>query len=158
DGYHRHCAEMLRRYGQTTRPEIAERTAKVCLLHPRAGDDLKQPAELADRALTLDRAHWVIPWAQLVKGLADYRTGRFDDAAVTLRKSLAEKPTHWAREVPATVILAMAEARRGRGEEARRTLARADELFEATPAPERGLPPGWLHDWLFCRILRREAH
>jgi tetratricopeptide (TPR) repeat protein len=72
-GYRAHCRRMLAQFGSTTDPIIAERTAKACLLVPLGGTEQESACELADRAASLARDHWVLPWAEATRGLAAYR-------------------------------------------------------------------------------------
>jgi hypothetical protein len=48
---------MLDRFGPTTDPMIAERTAKACLLLPLSGPEQDAACDLADRAVALARGH-----------------------------------------------------------------------------------------------------
>ena len=41
--------------------------------------------------------------------------------------------------------------------EAKEALDRADQLYLSLQRSDRVLPEGYVHDWLICRILRREG-
>src|SRR5262249_7987328 len=56
-GYAEHCRRMLERFGRTTDPPIAERTAKACLLVPLGRPEQAAACDLADRAVALARGH-----------------------------------------------------------------------------------------------------
>ena len=75
DDYRQHCREMLRRFETITTDWMDQEIAKVCLAVAGAVDDLTVPARLAESAITRDAD---LPWNQLVKGMADYRTGQFE--------------------------------------------------------------------------------
>ena len=76
DAYRRHCQEMLRRFGETDDPTIAERTAKICLLIPVASADLSPRVRLAERAVTGTEEHKYYRYFLLARALAHYRAGR----------------------------------------------------------------------------------
>jgi tetratricopeptide (TPR) repeat protein/tRNA A-37 threonylcarbamoyl transferase component Bud32 len=157
-GYRAHCGRMLDRFGQTTDPIIAERTAKACLLLPLGGTEQEAACELADRAVALARDHWVQPWAEATRGLAAYRREQFADAVAWADRCLARGPGDWNREVPAHLVRAMALSRLGRPDEAGAALVSASDLYRTKVASQGGRAEGggW-HDRVVCEVLRREA-
>jgi WD40 repeat protein/serine/threonine protein kinase/tetratricopeptide (TPR) repeat protein len=156
--YRQACREMLARFGRTRDPNVAERTAKTCLLVPHALTDLRPALELADLAVTGTQKHADYRWFLLVKGMAEYRSGRFADAIVRLRKTVAEGGDALYCDALARLFLAMAQQRLGQADEARKTLDKARARIERTfPKPDgEGLDEAW-SDWLRCRIVLREA-
>jgi tetratricopeptide (TPR) repeat protein len=155
--YRKHRRAMLRRFGMTKDPMIAERTAKVGLLLPAEADELKRLAVLAERAVTNGGDRGELPYFHLARGLAEYRRGKHDAAARWLRKASAQSDS-WNLAVPVHLILAMIQQQRGKAREAKESLARAVALFERE-APRPGSPDyanAW-HDRLICGVLRREA-
>jgi serine/threonine-protein kinase len=157
-GYRGHCRRMLDRFGRTTVPPIAERTAKACLLLPLGGPEQEAACDLADRAVAMARGHFVEPWAEATRGLAAYRRAQFADAVAWADRCLARGPGYWNRELPAHLVRAMALSRLGRLDEARAALATASDLYRARVANPGGRATGddW-HDRVICEILRREA-
>jgi serine/threonine protein kinase/tetratricopeptide (TPR) repeat protein len=157
-GYRDHCRRMLDRFGRTTDPQTAERTAKACLILSLGGLEQAAACDLADRAVAMARGHWVAPWAEATRGLAAYRREHFAEAVAWADRCLARGPGDWNRELPAHLVRAMALARLGRRDEAGAALARASELYRtkiATPGG-RAQGGGW-HDRVICEVLRREA-
>jgi serine/threonine-protein kinase len=155
--YQEHRREMLERFGATEDPLMAERTAKVCLLLPAEGDQLKRLVELAERAVTHGAGRAELSYFHLARGLAEYRRGNPDTAGEWLGKALSANDS-WNLTVPAHLILAMIQQQRGKPEEARESLARAVALFDRQ-APQPGSSDyrgGW-HDRLVCQVLRRQA-
>jgi hypothetical protein len=149
---------MLAQFGSTTDPIIAERTAKACLLVPLGGTEQEAASELADRAASLARDHWVLPWAEATRGLAAYRRERFTDAVAWADRCLARGPGDWNRELPAHLVRAMALSRLGRPDDAAATLVRASDLYRTKVASHDGSSDGGVwHDRLICEILRHEA-
>ena len=100
-------------------------------------------------------------WARAFLGIALYRAGRWDEAVRRLREGEELHP-NWPGHCVDDMFLALAHARLGQRDEARRRLdmvnrwlAGADrELAEA----KIGFPPT-VHpsDWLIVQVLRREA-
>jgi tetratricopeptide (TPR) repeat protein len=156
--YRDHCRRMLDRFGLTTDPMIAERTAKACLLLPLGGPEQDAACDLADRAVALTRGHWVEPWAEATRGLAAYRREHFADAVAWADRCLARGPGDWNRELPSHLVRAMALSRLGRPDEAGAARARASDLYGTKVAKLGGRAEGgdW-HDRVICEILRREA-
>lgn len=148
DEYRAARSELLARFKNETAPSVAERVSRSCLLRPLDGDELKQAATLADRAVASDRAKAGKSFAhyQFVQGLADFRQKRFDRAAATMRgeasKVLGPAPK---------LVLAMTLYQKGEVAEARKTLAEAVAKYDWSPANVRD-QDGWIY-----HSLRREA-
>jgi tetratricopeptide (TPR) repeat protein len=157
-GYRAQCRRMLDRFGRTTDPIIAERTAKACLLLPLGGTEQAAACELADRAVALARDHWVQPWAEATRGLAAYRRAQFAEAVAWADRCLARGPGDWNRELPSHLVRTMALSRLGRLDEAGAALAKASDLYRTNVASQSGRAEGggW-HDRVVCEVLRREA-
>jgi serine/threonine protein kinase/Flp pilus assembly protein TadD len=157
-GARRHCRRMLDRFGRATDPVIAERTAKACLLLPLGAPEQEAACDLADRAVAMSQDHWVQPWAEVTKALADYRRGRFAEAVARAGGCLPRGRAPWNREIPAYLVRAMTLSRLGRRDDARADLAVAADIYRTRAAHPGSLAPGgdW-HDRVICEVLRREA-
>ena len=97
-------------------------------------------------------------WIDVTTGLVNYRAGRFGPAAeiVTRSASLTEGSN---RAAQAFAILAMAQHRLGKVDDARTALTNAQQIISTKmPKIEKGETFGddW-HDWLQAQILAREA-
>jgi tetratricopeptide (TPR) repeat protein len=157
-GYRDHCRRMLDRFGPTTDPPTAERTAKACLLLSLGGPEQAAACDLADRAVAMAQGHWVVPWAEATRGLAAYRREHFADAVAWADRCLARGPGDWNRELPCHLVRALALARLARHDEAEAARARASDLYRTKLAKPGGPAVG--SDWpdrVFCEVLRREA-
>jgi Flp pilus assembly protein TadD len=157
DVYREHCRSSVERFGSTADPHTAERIAKDCLSLPDSGADLDVVAKMADTAAAVTN-HRSTPWFQLVKGLAEYRQGRFAGAVEWTNKVLTETGKESERDVGAYMVLAMAHHQLKQTDEARAALDRGAEI-ERTKLPklESGNIGG---NWLNCIIahaLMREA-
>ncbi len=157
EAYRRHCREMLRRFGGTDDPILAERTAKALLLAPEPGQDLKPSLRLAEIAVTGTRNHHFYNYFVLTRGLAHHRAGEFERAIDRLNPCLGVD--EWAISIPAHFIQAMAYQRLGRVEEASEALRKAHDLVDGSkfPRAEGGDLGGRWPDWLICEQLRQEA-
>ena len=142
----------MERFGTTRTPEVAERTLRACLLLAGVHDD-KKLAPLAELAVGTQGQEQPTPWAYLARGLAEYRVGRFAQAAVWLE----ERPTDKPNPVPKAsrgFVLAMAQHRRGQVEAARVTLPRAREMTAKLPVRSQARNWGVL---IYNDLLGREA-
>jgi serine/threonine-protein kinase len=143
---------LLKRFGATTNPFKAERTARACLLLPGTDDELRQALALAERAVAAELEgdnKWGRPYFEFVHGLAEYRQGQFDRAIATMQGDasgvLGPAPL---------LVLALSLHRSGQATEARKTLAAAilAHDWRATKVHALDQQNGWIY-----HILRREA-
>jgi serine/threonine-protein kinase len=147
--YCRACEALLGRFRTGTDPREAERTGRVLLLLPAAPGQLDEAIALVDRALSSDKTKaiaWVKPYFLFSKGLAEYRLGHFE-SAISIMSGEAS-----AGLVPAArLVLAMAQHRLGRVDEARTALGAAilSSDWHGSKADNR-------EAWIY-HILRREA-
>jgi len=147
--YRRASRALLDRFGAITDPRPAERTGRAALLLPAPSVELRDAVALIDRALASDPAQphgLVYPYFRFSKGLAEYRLGELD-SAIAIMKGDASGVLGPAPKL----VLAMAQHRQGRTQEARKTLAAAVLSFDwhADNANNR-------EAWIY-HVLRREA-
>ena len=156
-GYSNDCGAILARFGDTTDPSYAQRTAKACLLLPMTGADLTGIASLADTALIKGANHW----REYTKGLAEYRQGRFTSAVKWTEQALAPPATGVAYDALCaqdSMVLAMAHYRLGQTNEARAVLAKGIEIVETKlPKLESGDIGVYWVDWIITQVLMTEA-
>ncbi len=116
------------------------------------------PAQLAEIAVTRGTNHIRLPYFQLVKGLVEYRQGRFESAVEWAHKSLTGSGTNYTTAASAGAVLAMAQQQLKQPEDVRKALAQATQVFDTKlPKLESGdLGENW-PEWLIARILLREA-
>jgi Flp pilus assembly protein TadD len=157
DTYRAHCRKSAERFGNSADPLIAERIAKDCLILPASGANLGVVAKMADTAAAVTN-HWATPWFQLVKGLAEYRQGRFASAVEWMNKALIESGKELERDVQAYMVLAMAHYQLNQTDAARAAFARGTEIEQMKlPKLESGdIGDSWL-DWIIAHALMREA-
>jgi tetratricopeptide (TPR) repeat protein len=162
EGYRRDRQEMQRRFGESPDPLIAERLAKVCFLEPTSDPPTKLSLQLASLAVADTQKHWAHNWFLQVRGLADYRAGKYQSAVDWLRRSQKHSPDNdvgtGCRAI-AHVLLSMAYAR---AEPAELQKARG-ELKEGIVVVERLVakvgPTSNEHwsIWVQLQIFRKEA-
>ena len=142
---------MLRRFGETDDPTIAERTAKICLLIPVASADLSPRVKLAERAVTGTEKHNYYRYFLLARTLAHYRAGEYDRAIALLDKSLAPGPKVFDPK-PAYLVLAMAHHQLGQREEAEQAMNKARAMMEQREIPKEdsGDYGSHWHEWVIC--------
>jgi serine/threonine-protein kinase len=154
EAYRRARERLLDRFGETANDWIvAERTGVACLLLPASGEELRRAAGLADRAVAAAArsSEPGNPYVRFVKGLAEYRQGRPEQAVPWLEAAAASLPN---RAGP-RLVLAMAQFQSGSAAEARKTLAAAVRTYDwnESATPSRTDPPVvWV-----SHVLRREA-
>jgi serine/threonine-protein kinase len=148
DEYRQARQDLLRRFGASTDPYVAERIARTILLLPAAEDELQAAAALAQRAVAAKAttAQWIYPYFLFAQGLAEYRQGRFDSAISIMRADAGTVMGPAPR-----LVIAMAQYRKGLEEEARATLAREITRFDWDMAHVIS------RDHWIWHVLRREA-
>jgi serine/threonine-protein kinase len=154
-GYRMACYQMLMRFANTDNPDVAEQTAKTCLLAPNAVFDVELVRKLADFAVARNGAGG---YNGLTKALVEYRAGRFTHAVKALQ-GVGPKANGESLDATAFAILAMAHKQQGRVTEARQALDQARAILaHKLPKPERRqcFDGNW-HNWLRAQILCNEA-
>ena len=99
-------------------------------------------------------------WQCVSLALLDYRRDHFQSASNWCQRCLAYQENVPPRAATARIILAMADWRLGHIDAAREELAPARDVVEEQFKEhlERGSAPnGFWFDWVFARILLREA-
>jgi serine/threonine-protein kinase len=146
--YRRARQDLLRRFGDTRDPYVAEQTARAVLLAPPSEEELRVAVALADRAVAADpTTHaWVYPYFLFAKGLAEYRQGHLESAVSIMNGKAAKVLGPCPR-----FVLVMARHRLGDKEEARAALAAAISAVDWSMARVRS------HDQWLWHVLRREA-
>ncbi len=157
-GYRSACQHMLDVLRRRDDQVWLELTAHAWALAPGGPAERAQALELAERRAKV--LHF--PWSETVLGMALYRTGRFAEADARLRSSLKHDPA-WDRCGLDWLVLAMANQRLGRPDEARHWLKRAenwvaDRLRGRPGGPVRAVPESWhWRDAMLLHLLLREA-
>jgi tetratricopeptide (TPR) repeat protein len=167
-GYEHFRRAAIARFAGTDNPIDAERTLKISLLLP-ADDDVMKALEPFDR-LAADSfekhgdnagtSSLMAAWRCVSLALMAYRQNYTPTAKEWCRKCLSYPENTPARIATAHVIRAMAAHKLGEVDESRTELAAGRKMIEAEFAD--GLGPGngslgWWYDWLFARVLLREA-
>jgi Flp pilus assembly protein TadD len=153
DAYRRLCAGMLRQFGQATNPAVAERMARDCLILPPSTADLEAIGKMVDTAVAAGPNHQYWDYFQFVKGLFEYRNGRFASAAEWLQK-VTPHDSDPNRTVEAYMVLAMTQHQLKQVDEARATLGKGLQIADAKLSKPGS--PQW-NDQIAAQMLVREA-
>jgi tetratricopeptide (TPR) repeat protein len=153
DGYRRHCARALERFGQATEPETAVTVPWLCKLAPDAVADYAAAVRCAERAVAANPKN--VEYLNHLGGIL-LRAGRPEEAVQRLEE--AQKLRRDGSGVWEWIWLALAHQHLGHAAEARQWLDRAgrwiDEFAPEGPGADERLT------WdarLELRLLRREA-
>jgi serine/threonine-protein kinase len=146
--YRRARQDLLRRFGNTSDPYVAERTARAVLLLPASEDEMRAAVTLVERAVAAKAttAQWIYPYFLFAQGLAEYRQGRYDSTISIMRADAGTVMGPAPR-----FVIAMALYRTGQKEEARKTLATEISRFDW------GMAHAISRDHWIWHVLRREA-
>jgi tetratricopeptide (TPR) repeat protein len=157
-GYRDACKQLLERFEQQPFPA---RIARTCLLAPAGAGELVRIQKVADRAVAagLTGPKGWQRYSQQVRGMVDYRAGRYAAAVKELRDWPAPEGAAVNSDAAALAVLAMAHWRLGQAREARAALAEARTILEKQkPGPlTPQLAGNFWTDWLQGQILCREA-
>jgi hypothetical protein len=165
EGYERFRRAAVARFLDTTDPIAAERTLKISLLLPPDADLMKSLQKLSEVAANSVRgikaaAENMVAWRCVSLGLMAYRQGDAAAARDWCRKCLAfsgDVPHN--REATAHIIQAMACYKLGETDEALAELTLGKNLVAVNTPRKFDEARNTLiwSDWLFARILLREA-
>ena len=144
------CRVMHTRFGSTVDRLTADRIAKACLLLPDA-ETLEASMELVNCAVSKDSPHVNLPWFQITKGLAEYRSGRSPAAIEWTNKGRSKLTDSAVALALADLVEGMAHRRLGNVAEADACLKRATGAIDKLKQTS-----GW-ENLLICRVLQREA-
>jgi serine/threonine protein kinase/Flp pilus assembly protein TadD len=154
-----HCRAMLQQFANAADGDTLDRTTKSALLLPNGiGGDAEALAQRAEQNLKL------VPdssWAALLKGMAEFRAGRYEQAIEWLEKCRAVPAEDYpARPIAAAAYLAIARHQLTQTEEASALLEGAiRQANEVLAQVEKGgdLNHGGIENWLIAQIALREA-
>ena len=163
-GYERFRRAAMARYTGVTDPVFAERTLKISLLLP-ADEPLMKTLESFSEvsAHSMEKAGpdpVMEAWRCVSLALMAYRQNYTPTAKAWCRRCLSYPEQNPARTATVHIIQAMSCSRLNEVEEARRELAQGRRQVAAEFAgalPEGNGAMGFWYDWLFARILLREA-
>lgn len=145
----------------------ADRIVKISLLMPAPARTLQ-----AMESLAADTARYHIEaerngdlfqaaWQSLSLALYEYRRGNYTPAVEWAQRCLAYPGPNAPRNVTAQIILALSFQQMGRMDEARAEWLASRQVIDARfrTGIDNGTPvQGFWFDWLFARILLREAN
>jgi tetratricopeptide (TPR) repeat protein len=148
---------ILAAYADATNIFVADQVAKASLFLPASVADLTVIRHLSDTTVTLGaKNEGAMPFFEVCKALFEYREGHFAEAATWAQKSI-DSPRVDAH-AHAYGVLALADWRLGKQDQARAALAEGDTLAPIILPAQEVEDPGnaWLV-WLFARVQLDEA-
>jgi serine/threonine-protein kinase len=148
DEYRRARRDLLRHFGSTLDPYVAERTARAALLLPADGEDLQAAVTLAERAAAARSGTppAIYRYFRFAQALAQYRQAHFVDSIAIMSTDAADVMGPSPR-----LVIAMARHRTGQTDAARKTLAAEIISFDWS------LAQAITRDHWIWHVLRREA-
>ncbi len=160
--YDQFCQATIDRFRSATNGDMAGRILKTCLLFPPKESTMK---ELAPMAQVMDNYFDPIPrerfppWPVIHLALWQYRRGNYTAADDWCNCGIERGSHLLALNATLKIIQAMADHQRGQIQEAAGELAPARQIVEARfeTGPLQGDNQGAWYDWVFARILLREA-
>jgi tetratricopeptide (TPR) repeat protein len=161
--YQLFCGATMDVFGTTTNGDAAGRILKTCLLllpEEKLMARLQPLGEQAEKFSVFLGPNPFFGWATIPVGLWRYRLGDFGQAAEWCRRGMDEKDNTTAQTATRRIILAMACHQQGKADEAGSQLAKARDVIEAqfkTGLEHGNTGQGMWYDWVFARILLREA-
>jgi tetratricopeptide (TPR) repeat protein len=157
ENYRRAAQTLVERFADTGDIGFADCTVKACSLAPYSGADASKLAKLVHSPVFKMQTGPQREWFEIARAMFEYRAGRFESAVTMITASHPRRDMH--RDASAFAILAMAQHRLGKAQDASAALAIARGIVaEKLPNVEKGGTFGddW-HDWLHAQVLSREA-
>jgi serine/threonine protein kinase len=164
-GYEQFRLEAVARFTGTPCP-FADRIVKISLLRPadrKLTEALSPVADVTAKSLAeadADGDAFKAAWRAVSLALFEYRRGNFPKAVEWCQRCLAYPESNAPRTATARVILGMSRSQLGQDKEARSELVGGREIIESKfrNLMDSGTPvQGFWFDWVFARILLREA-
>ena len=168
DHYDLFAQAALSRFASTSNAVAAERTLKTCLLKSPSQsmmESLAPLARLAEKSFATADSHdedasFRAAWGSVSLALWEYRRGHYAESIKWARRCLAFPDFNAPRAATAHVELALALYQTGQSDEALRELNQGRQSIEKkfNEVLETGsAAQGFWFDWVFARILLREA-
>ena len=166
-GYDQFRRTAITHYSDTNLP-MADRILKVALLLPadrQLLEALVPVAAATQQNFNADEGNtepdsFRAAWQCVSLALVEYRRGHYPAAADWSQRCLAYREFNAPRAATAHLLLAMAYWQQGRKQEAQTELAAGHDAVAAKFAGDLdhgSAPEGFWFDWVFARILLREA-
>jgi hypothetical protein len=161
EGYRRHCARILERFGETQDGLVAERMTKDCMIFPSSGIDLEAVVRMSGRRVYLSDIY-----PEFTTWLAECRQGHYERANEWMERVLQmERVLSSSGTDPnlflfaqAHMVIAIAQHGLHNPIEARAAFARGMEIIETKlPKLESGDISEYWYDWIVAHALMREA-
>jgi hypothetical protein len=172
EDYHRLVQEMIVRFAGTQSPQAAEQVLKFSLIVPADAETLRvldPVANVARKSMETERLtprnNFLLAWRAFALALFEYRAGHFDEAVAMARRCLGFSETRPTAIAMAHLVMGMALRQLHREPEASSEIRVGEAMVRSKipadpPIPSQiwgGDQAGYWYDWIFARILLREA-
>ena len=163
EAYERFRQAAVARFVNAQSGDAAGRILKVCLfppLKPEKLEQLRPLAEIVEKWTTTKEFKTSPAWGAIPISLWKYRCGDYRAAMEFCYQRLDPNNTTSSRDAIFRLILAMSRYQYGQKDEAQTQLSAARNVIETrfqTPLDHGNEDTGAWYDWVFARILLREA-
>ena len=162
EAFRRFSEDAAATHASSTNGEAVSRVLKTCLLLPPNADleSRLQPLGETTERWFATLGDEKTGWAAIPCSLWRYRQGNYVRAIEAARAAAYRSPPSGALHPTVKSIMAMSEWRNGDEKEARLHLAQARDAVDqrfAQPLGDGDSGRGYWYDWLFARIMVREA-
>ena len=148
--------KILKQFGDTTDPRVAERMALASLILPANDEEMKTIARMAEVAARGDTNDPGYGYNLVAKGFAEYRLGHYEGALKLFRQAVPMDIGAYSR-TEAHLLMAMARSRLGRVQDSTESFKDAADEFKNKVAGEGGLDSLRWNHWIIIHFLAREA-
>jgi serine/threonine protein kinase/uncharacterized protein HemY len=166
EAYKKHCKKIADNFKKKLfEPQILDRTAKVCFIHPDAVGDLSVPLDMSMRAVGMvanmppnENTTQLAAWFHMAKGMGEYRAGHFEESIKWISKSREQLKNSPEGTATDDLFLAMAHQKVGKLPEAKMYFQRARDVIDKLPrAGLADIGTSGVENWLICQTVYREA-
>jgi hypothetical protein len=172
EDYHRLVQEMVARFRGTQSPQAAEQVLKFSLIVPTDAGTLRalEPvANVARKSVETERItpgnNFLLAWRAFAIALFQYRAGNFDDAIAMARRCLGFSDARPTAIAMAHLVMGMALRQLHREAEAQSEIRIGEAMVRLKIPIDARISSqiwgsdqtGYWYDWVFARILLREA-
>jgi tetratricopeptide (TPR) repeat protein len=152
------CERALSLAEDTKNVSVAERVAKMCCLRPSNDKRRRAALLLARRAVELGKGNRFLPYFQMARGMAEYRSGNFAEADAALFAAMESGKNHPHIAGTSAFYRAMCLFRQGKPDEARQQATQAAARMKPLPKDAKNpLAGGASDDDLILWLAYQEA-
>jgi eukaryotic-like serine/threonine-protein kinase len=157
DAYKALRTQILKQFGNTTDPWIAERMVITTLILPASDDQMKVISQMANVAASGNTNNDKWGYNLLAMGLNAYRLGHYQEAKHLTAAAVPYDIGPYCR-TEAYLVRAMAQFRLNEVEDSKDSLAEANGAIKSKLIPDGGGDSDEWYNWITIQVLLREAN